>query len=90
MATIAIRGKKDVDLAVKAAQKAYDESWGLNVPGLQRGKLLTKLADLVEDHAAELAALEALDNGMFHKLLTIRFYIITTTSCSPSPVDLSD
>lgn len=54
---------KDVDRAVAAAKHAYDTSWGLKVPGAQRGKLLAKLADLIELHADELAALEALDNG---------------------------
>jgi aldehyde dehydrogenase (NAD+) len=54
---------KDVDIAVKAAQKAFDTVWGLNVPGAQRSRILHKLADLMEKNADELAALEALDNG---------------------------
>ena len=54
---------KDVDLAVQAAQKAFDTVWGLNTPGFERGRLLYKLADLMEQHADEYAALEALDNG---------------------------
>lgn len=54
---------KDVDTAVDAAQKAFDTVWGLNAPGAQRSILLGKLARLLEEHADELAALEALDNG---------------------------
>ncbi|KAG6333421.1 hypothetical protein ID866_5671 [Astraeus odoratus] len=54
---------KDVDLAVEAAEKAFETTWGLNCPGTERGKLLGKLASLIEEHADELAALEALDNG---------------------------
>ena len=54
---------KDVDRAVAAAKRAFDASWGLKVPGARRGGLLNKLADLMEQHADELAALEALDNG---------------------------
>ncbi|KAG8987650.1 aldehyde dehydrogenase (NAD(P)(+)) ald5, partial [Tulasnella sp. 427] len=54
---------KDIDLAVQAASKAYKTSWGLKVPASDRGKLLMKLADLVEQNADELAALESLDNG---------------------------
>ena len=54
---------KDIDRAVAAAKRAYDHSWGLKVPGPERGKLLNKLADLMVAHADELAALEALDNG---------------------------
>ncbi|GLB45581.1 putative aldehyde dehydrogenase [Lyophyllum shimeji] len=55
--------KNDVDIAVGAAQKAFDTVWGLNVSGAQRGELLNKLAALMEEHKSELAALEALDNG---------------------------
>ena len=54
---------KDVDIAVEAAQKAFDTVWGLNTPGYERGKLLYKLSELMERHADEYAALEALDNG---------------------------
>ena len=57
---------KDVDLAVDAAQKAYDTVWGLNVPGSQRSKLLCNLADTMAKYKEELAALEALDNGDTH------------------------
>ncbi|KAI0040771.1 NAD-dependent aldehyde dehydrogenase [Auriscalpium vulgare] len=53
----------DIDRAVKAAKRAYHESWGLSVPGAERGKLLSRLADLMDEHFDELAALEALDNG---------------------------
>jgi aldehyde dehydrogenase (NAD+) len=55
--------KADVDLAVKAARAALETGpWGrMNPSG--RGRLLNKLADAVEAHADELAALESLDNG---------------------------
>jgi aldehyde dehydrogenase (NAD+) len=52
-----------VDLAVDAARKAYKTSWGLKVPGAQRGRMLSKLADLIEQNGDEIAALEALDVG---------------------------
>ena len=55
--------EEDVDIAVEAAQKAYDTTWGLNAPGSLRTDLLWKLAQLMERDALELAALEALDNG---------------------------
>ena len=54
---------KDIDRAVAAAKSAFETSWGLNVPGARRGELLNKLADLMEQHTDELAALEALNNG---------------------------
>ncbi|KAF5391120.1 hypothetical protein D9757_003049 [Collybiopsis confluens] len=54
---------KDVDIAVGAAKTAFATTWGLNTPGAARAKLLAKLAQIMEDHQQELAALEALDNG---------------------------
>lgn len=56
-------GKADIDLAVEAAQKAYETTWGLHTPGVDRSRLLDKLADLLEAHIDEFAALEALDSG---------------------------
>jgi len=54
---------KDVDVAVKAAQKAFDTTWGFSVSGERRGVIMNKLADLMEANKEELSALEALDNG---------------------------
>jgi aldehyde dehydrogenase (NAD+) len=75
---------KDVDLAVAAAQKATDTTWGTNISGAERGKLLNKLADLMEARLEELAAVEALDNGktvswaknvdVAFAIATIRYY----------------
>ena len=53
----------DVDLAVKAARAAYDHGPWHKISGRERGRLLTRLADLIEKHADELARLESLDNG---------------------------
>lgn len=63
LTNIAAASAKDVDIAVKAAKQAYKTSWGLKVSGYERGRLLNKLADLLEKHAEEFAALEALDTG---------------------------
>ncbi|KAF5868373.1 putative aldehyde dehydrogenase protein [Botrytis fragariae] len=54
--------EKDVDIAVAAARKAYEGEWSKVTPE-GRGKLLAKLADLVEKNADLLAAVESLDNG---------------------------
>ena len=54
--------EKDVDIAVSAARKAFEETWRLVTPE-QRGKLIIKLADLFEQNLDQLAAIEALDNG---------------------------
>lgn len=58
-----------MDIAVEAAQKAFDTTWGLNAPGSVRTDLLWKLAQLMERDALELAALEALDNGILFPLI---------------------
>ncbi|KDQ51384.1 hypothetical protein JAAARDRAFT_140360 [Jaapia argillacea MUCL 33604] len=81
---VAIGSSRDVDIAVKVAQDAFDKSWGLNVAGSERGKLLWKLADLMEQNADELAALEALDVGKAYSvarnfdingcIATLRYY----------------
>lgn len=55
--------KADVDLAVKAARKAFEEGPWAKMNASERGRLLNKLADLIEKNQDELAALESLDNG---------------------------
>ncbi|KAJ7595244.1 hypothetical protein C8J56DRAFT_732684, partial [Mycena floridula] len=55
--------KEDVDLAATAAKRAYKTSWGLKVPRSVHGRLLAKLANLVEANIDEIAALDALNNG---------------------------
>jgi aldehyde dehydrogenase (NAD+) len=52
----------DVDRAVKAAREALSGPWR-KIPAAERGRLLARLADLVEQHSEELAHLESLDNG---------------------------
>lgn len=57
----------DVDEAVKAARNAFENGPWSKMSAADRGRLLYKLADLIEEHADELAMLEALDNGKpFH------------------------
>jgi len=53
----------DVDRAVKAARDAFDRGPWRKMSAAERGRLLNKLADLIERHADELARLESLDNG---------------------------
>ncbi|KAH8816439.1 aldehyde dehydrogenase domain-containing protein [Xylogone sp. PMI_703] len=54
--------EKDVDIAVAAARKAFETTWRHVTPE-DRGKLMVKLADLVEKNIDTLAAVESLDNG---------------------------
>jgi aldehyde dehydrogenase (NAD+) len=55
--------KADIDLAVKAARKAFEEGPWPRMSAADRGRLLNRLADLIETNKEELAALESLDNG---------------------------
>src|SRR5436190_17403862 len=55
--------KADIDLAVKAARKAFEDGPWPKMNASERGRLLNKLADLIEKNQEELAALESLDNG---------------------------
>src|SRR5246500_761950 len=55
--------KADVDLAVKAARKAFESGPWPKMSAADRGRLMHKLADAVEANIDELAALESLDNG---------------------------
>ncbi|MFB2974731.1 aldehyde dehydrogenase family protein [Microseira sp. BLCC-F43] len=53
----------DVDKAVKAARAAFTSGEWSKMSATQRGELLYKLADLIEQNIEELASLETLDNG---------------------------
>src|SRR5262249_8798101 len=55
--------KADVDLAVKAARKAFEEGPWPKLSASERGRLMNRLADVIEKNKEELAALESLDNG---------------------------
>lgn len=54
---------KDVDKAVKAARKAFDDGPWRRMAASERGRIMYKFADLIEKNFDELCALEALDNG---------------------------
>lgn len=53
----------DVDKAVVAARAAFNRGSWRRMTAAERGRLLYRLADLIEKNAEELARLEALDNG---------------------------
>ncbi|HME40650.1 MAG TPA: aldehyde dehydrogenase family protein [Steroidobacteraceae bacterium] len=53
----------DVDRAVGAARAAFDDGRWSNLPPNRRERIINRLADLIEAHAAEFAELEAIDNG---------------------------
>uniref|UniRef100_A0A0E0JKM2 Aldehyde dehydrogenase 1 n=1 Tax=Oryza punctata TaxID=4537 RepID=A0A0E0JKM2_ORYPU len=68
LAHIAEADKADVDIAVKAAREAFEHGKWPRMSGYERSRVMNKLADLVEQHADELAALDGADAG---KLLTL-------------------
>src|SRR5579859_4487568 len=59
---VAAADTADVDLAVAAARRALEGSWGQLSPS-ERGRLIWQLGDLVEEHAEEFSQMEALDTG---------------------------
>jgi len=63
LAQIAEGDREDVELAVRAARRAFESGPWPTMTASERGRLLWKLADLLEAHADEFAALESLDNG---------------------------
>ena len=63
IASVAEGDAADVDLAAKAARKAFESGPWSTMDARDRGRLMYKLADLIEEEADELAALESLDNG---------------------------
>jgi phenylacetaldehyde dehydrogenase len=68
MAHVAEGDKEDIHRAVVAARRAFDSGpWRKMTPS-ERGRLIIKLAELIEGHSEEFAQLESLDNG---KPLTI-------------------
>jgi aldehyde dehydrogenase (NAD+) len=65
LTTVAEASAADVDAAVQAARKAFDDPSGpwRKMSASERGRLLWKIAESVEQHIDELAELETLDNG---------------------------
>src|SRR3974377_1207313 len=63
IAEVAEGDAADIDLAVKAARKAFDSGPWRKMDARDRGRLMNKLADQIEEHIDELAELETLDNG---------------------------
>src|ERR1700744_2307278 len=62
LAEVTEAGPSDVDRAVAAARKAYEQTWA-RLPGKERSKYLFRIARLVQERSRELAVLESLNNG---------------------------
>jgi aldehyde dehydrogenase (NAD+) len=64
VASFPIAGPADVDAAVRAARKAFDEGPWPRARATERIRVLRRIADLVREHGGELLALQALDNSV--------------------------
>ncbi len=67
IAQVAEGDEEDVNRAVRAARKAFDEGPWPKMPASRRGEILFKYADLLEQHTEELAGLETLDSGKVYE-----------------------
>jgi len=63
IAEVAQGTAEDMDNAVHAAREAFEQGPWPRMSARERGKLLFRLADLIEQRAERLAAMESLDNG---------------------------
>ena len=62
LAEISEATEEDVDKAVQAARKSYENVWS-KMSGAERGKYLFRIARIIQERAREFAVLETLDNG---------------------------
>ncbi|WP_299655905.1 aldehyde dehydrogenase [uncultured Tateyamaria sp.] len=62
-ATFACAAPGDVDDAIQAARRVLDDPTWRDMNQTQRGKLLYRLADLIEEHAGHLGRIETTDSG---------------------------
>ncbi|MBU6278008.1 MAG: aldehyde dehydrogenase family protein [Actinomycetales bacterium] len=62
LSEISQAGPADVDRAVVAARRAYEQVWG-PMTGRERAKYLFRIARIIQERSRELAVLETLDNG---------------------------
>ncbi len=68
LAQVAEGDREDIDRAVKAARAAFETGPWSRMTASERGRLIWKLADLIEQNTEELAELEMLDNGKPFKI----------------------
>jgi phenylacetaldehyde dehydrogenase len=71
LSMVAEGDREDINLAVKAARAAFETGPWSKISPSERGKLIWKLADLMEKNAEEFAQLESLDNGKALKIARV-------------------
>ena len=69
LARVARGGEEDVDRAVRAARRAFDEGPWPRMPARERRRYLERVAELIEKYADELAVLECLDTGQVMRII---------------------
>jgi phenylacetaldehyde dehydrogenase len=57
-------GEEAVNAAVARAKASYESGVWAGLPGRERAKIMWRIADLIEEHAEELAQLDSLNTGM--------------------------
>nr|WP_281289561.1 aldehyde dehydrogenase family protein [Puniceibacterium confluentis] len=98
LADIALGDAADVDLAVTATRRTFEDPSWFNASPHWRTNLLPKIADQIEKHAAELAEFETLDMGtplsaitgaMANAVQCFRYYAGWPTKiyCTTNPTD---
>jgi acyl-CoA reductase-like NAD-dependent aldehyde dehydrogenase len=65
-ATVPEANEEDVDKAVKAAQRAFENTWG-NLHPTERGKYLRAIADQLRQNAEHLGRIETIDTGKLYR-----------------------
>ncbi len=100
LAEIAAAEAADVDLAVAAARRAFDDGpWAKMTPA-GRAKLIWKLADALEAHAEDFAFIETLDNGkplndakvvdLPHSIEVLRYFAGWCTKLNGESISISN
>jgi phenylacetaldehyde dehydrogenase len=99
LANVAEGDREDIDRAVKAARAAFESGPWSRMSPAERGKLVWKLADLIEKNLEQFAQLESLDNGKPLKIArvadlpltieTIRYYAGWATKIEGNTIPLT-
>ena len=99
IATVAAGDKADVDLAVRAARKAFDHGPWSKMSPADRARLIYRLGEAIDAHGDELSLLETLDNGKPLRVARavdvassaerLRYYSGWATKLSGKTVDVS-
>ena len=75
-ATHALAGAEDVDRAVGAARRAFEDERWRGLSPTRRGRLMMRFADLISERAEEIASVEVRDNGKLYKEMLAQLRVI--------------